>query len=65
MAGEPEVQITYQLNAGPEPLQSIALVPHDRQFYGVVREGSAEFMVSRPQVERLLRSLSDYAAVGS
>ena len=57
LAAQPEVLITYRMNT-PDERQSVALVPYDRQFYGVVREGTAEFMVSRAQVDRLLDGLA-------
>ena len=57
LEAEPEVRIDYRLNTAPESL-SVALVPYDRQFYAAVREGAAEFMVSRAQVTRLLDGLA-------
>ena len=54
---DPEVRITYRMNT-PDETQSVALVPYDRQFFGAVREGTAEFMVSRAQVARLLDGLA-------
>ncbi len=60
LAAQPEVRITYLMNT-PDERQSVALVPYDRQFYAVVREGVAEFMVSRGQVARLLDGLAGAA----
>ena len=60
LAAQPEVRITYRMNT-PDERQSVALVPYDRQFYAVVREGVAEFMVSRGQVARLLDGLAGAA----
>ena len=57
LAAQPEVRITYRMNT-PDEVQSVALVPYDRQFLAVVREGAAEFMVSRAQVARLLDGLA-------
>ena len=57
LGAQPEVRIDYRMNT-PDELQSVALVPYDRQFYAVVREGAAEFMVSRAQVARLLDGLT-------
>ena len=60
VAAEPEVRITFRMNT-PDETQSVALVPYDRQFFGAVREGTAEFMVSRAQVARLLDGLAAHA----
>ena len=57
LEAQPEVRITYRMNT-PDEVQSVALVPYDRQFLAVVRQGAAEFMVSRAQVARLLDGLS-------
>lgn len=65
LGAEPEVRITYLMNAPPDSRMSAALVPFDRQFYAAVRDGTAEFMVSRAQVARLLDGLAAHAAPGS
>ena len=61
LEAEPEVRIEYRLNTAPDETLSVALVPYDRQFYAAVREGAAEFMVSRAQVARLLDGLAAHA----
>lgn len=58
---EPEVRIDYRMNTTPDETLSVALVPYDRQFYVAVREGAAEFMVSRAQVARLLDGLAAHS----
>ena len=65
LAGTPEVRITYLMNSPPDTQMAAALVPYDRQFYAAVRDGRAEFMVSRAQVARLLDGLVNPAADGS
>ena len=60
LEAQPEVRITYRMNT-PDGARSVVLVPYDRQFYAVVREGAAEFMVSRAQVARLLDGLAAHA----
>ena len=62
LSAAPEVRVTYLMNAPPEARMSAALVPYDRQFYAAVRDGSADFMVSRAQVARLLEGLANHAA---
>jgi hypothetical protein len=39
---------------------SAALVPYDRQFFAAIRDATAEFMVSRAQVARLLDGLASH-----
>ena len=60
-AAPPEVRITYTLNTPPEVQLAVALVPYDRQFYAAVREGAAEFLVSRAQVSAMLDALAVHA----
>lgn len=58
LAAAPEVRITYLMNAPPDSRKSASLVPYDRQFFAAVRDDTAEFMVSRAQVARLLDGLA-------
>ena len=58
LAAAPEVRITYLMNAPPDSRMSASLVPYDRQFFAAVRDDTAEFMVSRAQVGRLLDGLA-------
>ena len=58
LAAAPEVRITYLMNSPPDSRMSAALVPYDRQFFAAVRDDTAEFMVSRAQVARLLDGLA-------
>ena len=58
LAAAPEVRITYLMNSPPDSRMSAALVPYDRQFFSAVRDDTAEFMVSRAQVARLLDGLA-------
>ena len=58
LAAAPEVRITYLMNAPPDSRMSASLVPYDRQFFAAVRDDTAEFMVSRAQVARLLDGLA-------
>ena len=57
----PEVRITYLMNSPPDSRMSAALVPYDRQFFAAIRDDTAEFMVSRAQVTRLLDGLAAHA----
>ena len=58
LATAPEVRITYLMNSPPDSRMSAALVPYDRQFFAAIRDDTAEFMVSRAQVARLLDGLA-------
>ena len=58
LAAAPEVRITYLMNSPPDSRMSAALVPYDRQFFAAIRDDTAEFMVSRAQVARLLDGLA-------
>ncbi|MDR1625112.1 MAG: DUF4340 domain-containing protein [Spirochaetia bacterium] len=48
-----EVTIEYVLNAPWGEKVSVRLAPYNRDFYALVREGAAEFLVSRRQVEKI------------
>ncbi len=64
LAAAPEVRITYLMNSPPDARMSAALVPYDRQFFAAVRDDTAEFMVSRAQVARLLDGLAAHTDSG-
>lgn len=53
---DPEVTLTYYLNREDVKQASIQLVPFDRDFYAVYRDGVSEFLVSRRQVAKMLQS---------
>lgn len=65
LAAAPEVRVTYLMNSPPDSRMAVALVPYDRQFFAAVRAGTAEFMVSRAQVARLLDGLASHTGAGS
>ena len=64
LAAAPEVRITYLMNSPPDSRMSAALVPYDRQFLAAIRDDTAEFMVSRAQVARLLDGLAAHTGSG-
>ena len=64
LAAAPEVRIIYLMNSPPDSQMSAALVSYDRQFYAAIRDRTAEFMVSRAQVARLLAGLAAHASGG-
>jgi hypothetical protein len=64
LAADPEVRITYLMNSPPDSQMSAALVPYDRQFFAAIRDRTAEFMVSRAQVARLLDGLASHTGSG-
>ena len=64
LAAAPEVRITYLMNSPPDSRMSAALVPYDRQFFAAIRDDTAEFMVSRAQVARLLDGLAAHTGNG-
>ena len=65
LAADPEVRITYLMNSPPDSRMSALLVPYDRQFYAAIRDATAEFMVSRAQVARLLAGLASHTGSGA
>ena len=64
LAAAPEVRITYLMNSPPDSRMAAALVPYDRQFFAAIRDDTAEFMVSRAQVARLLDGLAAHTGSG-
>lgn len=57
---DPIVTITYNLNNDMDPL-NVSFVPHNTNFAAVVREGRAEFLISRAKLQRLLRAFEQAA----
>ena len=51
------VRTTYYLNRGPRRQIVIEYKPFDRDFYSVVREGTAEFLISRHRLDRMFEEL--------
>jgi hypothetical protein len=54
LTGDPVVTITYHLNDGSGS-RSVSLLDYDANYLSVVREGTAEFITTRAQANRLLR----------
>lgn len=52
-----EVKTTFFLNKGKDREIHVDYVPYDRDFYSVVRQGKAEFIISRDQVHKMLEDL--------
>jgi hypothetical protein len=48
-----EVTLEYALNSPAGKTLSVRLAPYNRDFYALVKEGSAEFLVSRQQVQKI------------
>ncbi|HHW70184.1 MAG TPA: hypothetical protein GX392_02415, partial [Clostridiales bacterium] len=54
---DPEVKTTFFLNKGKEREVHVDYVPYDKDFYLVVRNGKAEFLISQKQVKNMLNDL--------
>jgi hypothetical protein len=48
-----EITVEYVLNAPRGEKISVRLAPYNKDFYALVREGAAEFLVSRQQVQKI------------
>ena len=58
-SGSPEWRVRFILNSGPRTDVTIRYLPYDRKFLAVEVDGTAEFAISREQVDRLLSRLED------
>jgi hypothetical protein len=54
--GGEEITIEYHLNNPPGVTVAVKLIPYNRDFYALDREGVVEFLVSRPQVSALYQA---------
>jgi len=60
-AGTAEVRTSFYLNEGEEQPVIVSYVPYNQDFYAIVRDGLAEFAISRDQVARMLKELAALA----
>lgn len=61
--GTAEITIEYTLNNPAGKKMSIALVPYNRDFYALDRDGVIEFLVSRAQVRSIYDTLGKIAYI--
>jgi hypothetical protein len=54
--GNEEITIEYHLNDPPGVTVAVKLIPYNRDFYALDREGVVEFLVSRPQVAAIYQA---------
>lgn len=59
--GEPVATITYYLNDGSQP-RSVSFVPENANFLSVVRDGRAEFVISRAKIQRMIAAFREAAS---
>lgn len=57
-AGEAEIRTSFYLNTGGRQPIVVSYVPYNQDFYAIVRDGIAEFVISRDQVTRMLKELA-------
>ena len=55
----PEMVIEYRLNTPPGVRASIRLIPYNRDFYILEKEGVREFLISRTQVRHIFETADD------
>ena len=60
-AGEPEIRVRFVFATSDRQQTSFGLVPYDRDFYAVVRDGVSDFLIARSRVERMLAAVRAYA----
>lgn len=53
----PDLNITYYLNKGDQRKINIDFIPYNYDFYAVSKGGKAEFLISRDQVNAMVREL--------
>jgi hypothetical protein len=55
--GNEEITIEYNLNNPPGVKAVVKLIPYNRDFYALDREGVVEFLISRPQAAAIYQSV--------
>jgi hypothetical protein len=63
--GGEEITIEYHLNKPQGVTVAVKLIPYNRDFYALDREGVVEFLVSRPQVSALYQAAEKMVYVES
>jgi hypothetical protein len=58
-SGPEEISIEYTLNTPPGAKAAIKLAPYNRDFYSLDRDGAAEFLVSRRQVQKIYKAAEE------
>jgi len=59
---EPAVKTTFYLNSGAQREVHVNYVPYNSDFYAVFRDGKSEFVLSKQQVDKMLKDLDDLIA---
>lgn len=52
-----EYKFTFNLNKGPEKQVTLSYCPYNNDFYAVFRNGRADFLISKAQVQKLIQSI--------
>lgn len=54
-----EVKVTYSLNKGQTKEITINYCPYNEDFYAVYKNGKADFLISKSQVQKMLNDVSE------
>ncbi|NLY89633.1 MAG: DUF4340 domain-containing protein [Firmicutes bacterium] len=57
VAGEPEIRVNFVFSTSDRQKISYGFVPYDKDFYVVIRDGTADFLIARNRVEKMLAAV--------
>ena len=60
-AGEPEIRVGFVFATSDRQKLSFGFLPHDKDFYAVVRDGTSDFLIARNRVEKMLAAVRAHA----
>ena len=63
VAGEPEVMVSFVFDTSDRQVISYGFFPYDKDFYVVTRDGTADFLIARNRVEKMLAAVRAQAGV--
>lgn len=59
IAYTPDVKIMFKLNKGDKKQVEIDYCPYNSDFYSVFEDGKSDFLISKAQVQKILKELND------
>jgi hypothetical protein len=57
ITGKPDLKVTFTLNKGQKKEVIMEYIPFNADFYGAVRDGKSEFVVSKAQIQNLINTV--------
>lgn len=63
VAGEPEIRVSFVFDTSDRQMISYGFLPYNKDFYAVTRDGTADFLIARSRVEKMLAAVRAHAGV--